>query len=47
VDWKLSPSIVEEHVPFFMEEEADPAFIRMFRLDEEMEADPTFYLLPE
>ncbi|TFG04324.1 hypothetical protein EU538_12460 [Candidatus Thorarchaeota archaeon] len=47
VDWKLSPSIVEEHVPFFMDEEADPAFIRMFRLDEEMESDPTFYLLPE
>ncbi|TFF91426.1 hypothetical protein EU545_04125 [Candidatus Thorarchaeota archaeon] len=47
VDWKLSSAIIEEHVPFFMEEEADPAFIRMFRLDEDMESDPTFYLLPE
>lgn len=47
VDWKLSTDVIEEHVPFFMEEEADPAFIRLFRLDDEMESDPTFYLLPE
>ncbi len=47
VDWKLSSDVIEEHVPFFMDEEADPAFIRLFRLDDEMESDPTFYLLPE
>jgi len=47
VDWKLTPSIADEHVPFFMVEEADPAFFRMFRMDDEMESDPTLYYLPE
>ncbi|TFF92174.1 hypothetical protein EU545_01805 [Candidatus Thorarchaeota archaeon] len=47
IDWKLSPEIIDEHVPFFMENDADPAFIRFGRFDEEMEEDPTLYLLPE
>ena len=47
IDWKLSPDIIDEHVPFFMENDADPAFIRFGRFDEEMEEDPTLYLLPE
>jgi hypothetical protein len=47
IDWKLSPSIIEEHIPFFMENDADPAFIRFGRFDEEMESDPTLYVLPE
>jgi hypothetical protein len=47
IDWKLSPAIIEEHMPFFMENDADPAFIRFGRFDEEMEEDPTLYLLPE
>ena len=47
IDWKLSPAIIEEHIPFFMENDADPAFIRFGRFDEEMEEDPTLYLLPE
>lgn len=47
IDWKLSPSIIDEHIPFFMENDADPAFIRFGRFDEEMDEDPTLYLLPE
>lgn len=47
VDWGLSPDIIDEHIPFFMENDADPAFIRFGRFDEEMEEDPTLYLLPE
>ncbi len=47
IDWKLSPDIVDEHIPFFMDNDADPAFIRFGRFDEEMEEDPTLYLLPE
>jgi hypothetical protein len=46
IDWKLSQTIIEEHIPFFMENDADPAFIRFGRFDDEMEEDPTLYLLP-
>lgn len=47
IDWKLSPAIIDEHVPFFMDNDADPAFMRFGRFDDEMAADPTLYLLPE
>jgi len=47
VDWSISQSIIDEYVPFFMENDADPAFIRFGRFDDEMEEDPTLYLLPE
>jgi hypothetical protein len=47
VDWKLSESIIDEYIPFFLENDADPAFIRFGRFDDEMEEDPTLYLLPE
>ena len=47
VDWKISPAIIDEHVPFFMENDADPAFFRFGRFDDEMEEDPTLYLMPE
>ncbi|RDE17483.1 MAG: hypothetical protein C4K49_02730 [Candidatus Thorarchaeota archaeon] len=46
IDWGLSPSVVEEYLPKFMEVDADPAFFRMFREPEELEKDPTLYLLP-
>jgi len=47
IDWGISPSVIDEYVPFFMENDADPAFIRFGRFDDEMEEDPTLYLLPE
>lgn len=46
-DWSISQSVIDEYVPFFMENDADPAFIRFGRFDDEMEEDPTLYLLPE
>ncbi|MBN2229704.1 MAG: hypothetical protein JW779_08915 [Candidatus Thorarchaeota archaeon] len=47
IDWKLSQAVIDEYVPFFMDNDADPAFIRFGRFDDEMEEDPTLYLLPE
>lgn len=47
IDWKLSQKVIDEHVPFFMDNDADPAFIRFGRFDDEMQDDPTLYLLPE
>jgi hypothetical protein len=47
IDWNMSQSVIDEYVPFFMENDADPAFIRFGRFDDEMEEDPTLYLLPE
>jgi hypothetical protein len=47
IDWNLSQSVIDEYVPFFMDNDADPAFIRFGRFDDEMEEDPTLYLLPE
>ncbi|MFX0106716.1 MAG: hypothetical protein ACFE7R_00360 [Candidatus Hodarchaeota archaeon] len=47
IDWNISQDVIEKHVPFFMENDADPAFIRFGRFDDEMEEDPTLYLLPE
>jgi hypothetical protein len=46
VDWDLSPNVMQEHVPYFLEHDADPAFVRMFRSPEERAKDPTFYYLP-
>jgi len=46
-DWTISQSVIDEYVPFFMDNDADPAFIRFGRFDEDMEEDPTLYLLPE
>jgi hypothetical protein len=47
IDWNISQKVIDEYVPFFMENDADPAFIRFGRFDDEMEEDPTLYLLPE
>jgi hypothetical protein len=47
IDWTISQSVIDEYVPFFMDNDADPAFIRFGRFDDEMEEDPTLYLLPE
>lgn len=46
-EWTISEEVQEKYIPFFMENDADPAFIRFGRFDEEMEEDPTLYLLPE
>ncbi len=46
-DWNISQAVIDEYVPFFMNNDADPAFIRFGRFDDEMEEDPTLYLLPE
>ncbi len=46
-EWTISDKVQEKYIPFFMENDADPAFIRFGRFDEEMEEDPTLYLLPE
>ncbi len=47
ISWKMDLAILEEHVPYFMENDADPAFLRFGRFDEDIEEDPTLYLLPE
>ncbi|MFW9908677.1 MAG: hypothetical protein ACFFEF_08880 [Candidatus Thorarchaeota archaeon] len=47
VDWNIAKHIEEEHVPFFMVNDADAAFLRFGRFDDEIEEDPTLYLLPE
>jgi len=47
IDWNISQKVIDDYVPFFMENDADPAFIRFGRFDDEMEEDPTLYLLPE
>jgi hypothetical protein len=47
IDWGIAPHIENEHVPFFMDVDADPAFLRFGRFDDEIEEDPTLYLLPE
>jgi len=47
IDWTISQSVIDEYVPFFMDNDADPAFLRFGRFDEDMEDDPTLYLLPE
>lgn len=47
IDWGLSPKVLDEYLPTFMEVDADPAFFRMFREQEEQDKDPTLYLLPE
>jgi len=47
IDWNISQSVIDEYIPYFMDNDADPAFIRFGRFDDEMEADPTLYLLPE
>jgi hypothetical protein len=47
IDWNISQSVIDEYVPYFMDNDADPAFIRFGRFDDEMEEDPTLYLLPE
>ncbi len=46
VKWELSQSVLNEYLPIFMESDADPAFFRMFREEEELKKDPTLYLLP-
>lgn len=46
-DWSISQSVIDEYVPYFMDNDADPAFIRFGRFDDEMEEDPTLFLLPE
>jgi hypothetical protein len=46
VNWDLSPGVMKEHVPYFLEHDADPAFVRMFRSPEDRAKDPTFYYLP-
>jgi hypothetical protein len=47
IDWDISETVQEEYLPYFMEADADPAFLRMFREEEERKKDPTMYLLPE
>jgi len=47
IDWTMAKHIEDEHIPFFMDNDADPAFLRLGRFDEDIEEDPTFYLLPE
>jgi hypothetical protein len=47
IDWNLTPHVMKEYVPFFLKQDADPAFVRMFRSPEERSKDPTFYHLPE
>jgi len=47
IDWNISQSVINQYVPYFMDNDADPAFIRFGRFDDEMEEDPTLYLLPE
>jgi hypothetical protein len=47
INWDLSPKVLDEYLPTFMEVDADPAFFRMFREQEEQDKDPTLYLLPE
>lgn len=47
IDWGISQSVIDEYIPYFMDNDADPAFIRFGRFDDEMEEDPTLYLLPE
>lgn len=54
VDWNLSPDVLEEHLPYFMKANADPAFsrikmkvLKMKLLPFLKERDPILYLLPE
>jgi hypothetical protein len=47
IDWNISQKVIDDYIPFFMDNDADPAFIRFGRFDDEMEEDPTLYLLPE
>ena len=47
IDWSISQSVIDEYVPYFMDNDADQAFIRFGRFDDEMEEDPTLYLLSE
>ena len=47
IDWDIDRNLIDEHVPFFMDNDADPAFLRFGRFDEDIEEDPTLYLLPE
>ncbi len=47
IDWTISQSVIDEYLPFFMDNDADPAFFRFGRFDEDMEGDPTLYFLPE
>lgn len=47
VDWNISKSVEDKYVPFFMKNDADAAFMRFGRFDDEMVSDPTLYLLPE
>ena len=46
IDWELTPHVMEEYVPYFMEHDGDNAFARMFRPPDERAKDPTFYWLP-
>lgn len=54
VDWKISPKVQEEYLPFFLTHDEDPAFsrikmkaIKMKALPFLRERDPVLYYLPE
>lgn len=54
VDWKISPQVQEEYLPYFLEHDEDPAFtrlkmkvIKMKALPFLKEKDPVMYYLPE
>jgi hypothetical protein len=54
IDWTLSQAILDEHVPYFMNHDEDPAFRRMKMKILKMkvlpflpELDPMLYALPE
>jgi hypothetical protein len=54
VDWKISPEVQEEYLPFFLTHDEDPAFsrikmkaIKMKALPFLRERDPVLYYLPE
>ncbi len=47
IDWTMAKHIEDEHIPFFMDNDTDPAFLRLGRFDEDIAEDPTLYLLPK
>jgi hypothetical protein len=54
VDWKITPKVQEEYLPYFLDHDADPAFsrlklkvIKMKVLPFLREKDPVMYYLPE
>ncbi len=47
IDWNLTERTMKKYVPYFMENDFDPAIPRLFRSEEEKKDDPSLYYIAQ